>query len=172
VRLLSSLILLSTLAAAGPVEFGQAELDSAMAERKLKAKNQVDLNLDPPETFRIEPYSIGGAHITGGDLRGLMYGLLEAAEQIRATGHFTKTVGDPAASLRGVRIVLNADLEAAPEAFWNSYFRMLARNRFNRAHVVFPRIEAPYSLPKLLSHIASEYGIDFTLGVEVDTSAE
>ena len=171
-RLLSSLILLSTLAAAGPVEFGQAELDSAMAERKLKSKNQVDLNLDPPETFRIEPYSIGGAHITGGDLRGLMYGLLEAAEQIRATGHFTKTVGNPAASLRGVRIVLNADLEAAPEAFWNSYFRMLARNRFNRAHVVFPRIEAPYSLPKLLSHIASEYGIDFTLGVEVDTSAE
>ena len=112
-RLLSSLILLSTLAAAGPVEFAQAELDSAMAERKLKWKNQVELNLDAPDTFRIEPYSIGGAHITGGDLRGLMYGLLEAAEQIRATGHFTKTSGNPAASLRGVRIVLNADLEAA-----------------------------------------------------------
>ncbi len=171
-RLLSSLILFSTLAAAGPVEFAQAELDSAMAERKLKSKNQVDLNLDPPDTFRIEPYSMGGAHITGGDLRGLMYGLLEAAEQIRATGHFTKTVGNPAASLRGVRIVLNADLEAAPEAFWNSYFRMLARNRFNRAHVVFQRIEAPYRLPKLLSHTAAEYGIDFTLGVEGDTSAE
>ena len=160
------------LAAAGPVEFAQGELDSAMAERKLKWKNQVDLNLDAPDTFRIEPYSIGGAHITGGDLRGLMYGLLEAAEQIRATGHFTKTSGNPAASLRGVRIVLNADLEAAPEAFWNSYFRMLARNRFNRAHVVFQRIEAPYRLPKLLSHTAADYGIDFTLGVAGDTSAE
>ena len=176
-RLLSSLILLATLAtgglaAAGPVEFGQAELDSAMAERKLKSKNQVDLNLEAPDTFRVEPYSIGGAHITGGDLRGLMYGLLEAAEQIRATGHFTKTIGTPAASLRGVRIVLNADLEAAPETFWNSYFRMLARNRFNRAHVVFPRIEAPYRLPKLLSRTAAEYGIDFTLGVAGDTSAE
>ena len=171
-RLLSSLILVSTLAAAGPVEFAQAELDSAMAERKLKWKNQVDLNLDAPETFRIEPYSIGGAHITGGDLRGLMYGLLEAAEQIRATGHFTKTSGNPAASLRGVRIVLNAELEAAPEAFWNSYFRMLARNRFNRAHVVFQRIDAPYGLQKLLSHTATEYGIDFTLGVAGDTSAE
>jgi hypothetical protein len=164
--------LLSTLAAAGPVEFAQAELDSAMAERKLKWKNQVDLNLDAPDTFRIEPYSIGGAHITGGDLRGLMYGLLEAAEQIRATGRFTKTSGNPAASLRGVRIVLNADLEAAPEAFWNLYFRMLARNRFNRAHVVFQRIEAPYRLAKLLSHTAAEYGIDFTLGVEGDASAE
>ena len=171
-RLLSSFILLSALAAAGPVEFAQAELDSAMAARNLKWKNQVDLNLEAPDTFRIEPYSIGGAHITGGDLRGLMYGLLEAADQIRATGHFTKTSGNPAASLRGVRIVLNAELEKAPEAFWSSYFRMLARNRFNRAHVVFQRIEAPYGLPKMLSHTASEYGIDFTLGVESDNSAE
>ena len=176
-RLLSSLILLAMLAtgglaAAGPVEFAQAELDSAMAERKLKWKNQVELNLDAPETFRIEPYSIGGAHITGGDLRGLMYGLLEAAEQIRASGHFTKTIGNPAASLRGVRIVLNAELEKAPEEFWNAYFRMLARNRFNRAHVVFQRIEAPYRLPKLLSHSVAEYGIDFTLSVEGDANAE
>ena len=176
-RLLSSLILLSTLAAgglatAGPVEFAQAELDSAMAGRKLKWKNQVELNLEAPDTFRIEPYSIGGAHITGGDLRGLMYGLLEAAEQIRATGHFTKTSGVPAASLRGVRIVLNAELERAPEEFWNAYFRMLARNRFNRVHMVFQRIEAPYRLPKFLSHSAAEYGIDFTLGVEGDASAE
>src|SRR6478752_7408199 len=143
-----------------------------MAERKLKWKNQVELSLDAPDTFRIEPYSMGGAHITGGDLRGLMYGLLEAAEQIRTSGHFSKTIGNPAASLRGVRIVLNAELEKAPEEFWNAYFRMLARNRFNRAHVVFQGIEAPYSLPKLLSHTAAEYAIDFTLGVEGDTSAE
>jgi hypothetical protein len=164
--------LLATLAVAGPVEFAQAELDSAMAARNLKWKNQVELNLDAPDTFRIEPYSIGGAHITGGDLRGLMYGLLEAAEQIRATGHFTKTIGNPAASLRGVRIVVNAELEKAPEEFWDSYFRMLARNRFNRVHVVLQRIEAPYSFPKLLSHAAAEYGIDFTLGMGGDTSAE
>lgn len=143
-----------------------------MAARNLKWKNQVELNLDAPDTFRIDPYSMGGAHITGGDLRGLMYGLLEASDQIRATGHFTKTSGTPAASLRGVRIVLNADLEAATDDFWNSYFRMLARNRFNRVHVVFQKTEAPYRLPKLLSHTAAEYGIDFTLGVASDTSAE
>ncbi|MEO8051603.1 MAG: hypothetical protein ABI833_14390 [Acidobacteriota bacterium] len=171
-RLLSSLILLAMLAQAGPVEFAQAELDSAMAERKLKWKNQVELNLDAPDTFRIEPYSIGGAHITGGDLRGLMYGLLEAAEQIRVSGRFTKTRGEPAASLRGVRIVLTAELKNASEEFWNSYFGMLARNRFNHMHVVFRRIEAPYRLPQFLSRAAAEHGIDFTLGVDGDTSAE
>ena len=164
-RLLSSLLLLAMLAAAGPAEFGQSELDAAMAQRKLKWKNQVELSLDAPDTFRIEPYSVGGAHITGGDLRGLMYGLLEAAEQIRDTGHFTKTIGTPAASLRGVRIVMTPELEQASEEFWNSYFRMLARNRFNRVHVVFARIEAPYRLPQFLSRTAADYGIDFTLGI-------
>ena len=111
-RLLSSLLVVATLAAAGPAEFGQAELDAAMAQRKLKWKNQVELSLDAPDTFRIEPYSMGGAHITGGDLRGLMYGLLEAAEQIRDSGHFTKTIGNPAASLRGVRIVMTRGVGA------------------------------------------------------------
>jgi len=172
VRLLTSLLLFAVVAAAGPAEFGQAELDSAMAQRKLKWKNQVELSLDAPDTFRIDPYSMGGAHITGGDLRGLMYGLLEAAEQIRESGHFTKTIGIPAASLRGVRIVMTPELEQASEEFWNSYFRMLARNRFNRVHVVFTRIEAPYRVPQFLSRTAAEYGIDFTLGIGGGITAE
>ena len=171
-RLLISLLVLVTLAQAGPAEFGQSELDAAMAQRKLKWKNQVELSLDAPDTFRIEPYSAGGAHITGGDLRGLMYGLLEAAEQIRDGGHFTKTIGSPAASLRGVRIVMTPEMEKASEEFWNSYFRMLARNRFNRVHVAFARMEAPYRLPQFLSRTAADYGIDFTLGIGGGVTAE
>jgi len=124
-------------ARAGPVEYGLAELNAAMAARNLKGKNKAELSLDPPESFRIEPYSSGGAYITGGDVRGLMYGLLEAAGQIRATGRFAKAHGEHAAALRGVHIELDADLERAPEEFWRSYFQMLARNRFNRAHIVF-----------------------------------
>lgn len=164
-RLLSSLLIFAALLSAGPTDFALAELNAAMAERKIRAKNLVDLSLDPPETFRIEPYKIGGAHITGGDLRGLMYGLLEAGAQIRATGRFEKVTGSPATSLRGIRVVVDAQLAKAPEAFWVSYFRMLARNRFNRVHMVFPRMEKPYALPQFLSHVAAEYGIDFTLGV-------
>lgn len=164
-RLLSSLLAFTSLVSAGPVDFGLAELNAAIAERKLRSKNLVELSLDAPETFRIEPYKVGGAHITGGDLRGLMYGLLEAAEQIRATGRFAKVTGSPAASLRGVRVSLDAELEQAPREFWHAYFRMLARNRFNRVHMVFQRIAAPYRLPQFLSRTAADYGIDFTLGV-------
>ncbi len=171
-RLLSSLLGFAAVACAGPVDFGTAELNAAMASRNLKWKNQVELSLDAPETFRIEPYQAGGAHITGGDLRGLMYGLLEAAEQIRATGKVSKAAGDPAVSLRGLRIALDEEAERAPREFWDRYFRMLARNRFNRIHVVFQRIAAPYELAALLSRTAADYGIDFTLGIAHEVGAE
>src|SRR5689334_7732064 len=77
------LLAISSAHAAGPVDFGKAELDAALAERKLKLRVDTELSLDRPETFSITLYKTGVARITGGDLRGLMYGLMEAAEQIR-----------------------------------------------------------------------------------------
>ena len=159
-------------AGAGPIDFGLAELNAALAARNLKGKNKAELSLDPPESFRIEPYSSGGAYITGGDVRGLMYGLLEAADQIRATGRFAKAHGEHAAALRGVHIELDADLEHAPEEFWRSYFQMLARNRFNRAHVVFPHLTRPYRSACIVSRAAADYAIDFTLGVAGEIGAD
>jgi len=167
-----ALILAALAASAGPVEYGLAELNAAMAARNLKWKNKAELSLDPPESFRIEPYAFGGAYITGGDLRGLMYGLLEAAEQIRANGRFAKAHGDRAAALRGVRIELDAALERAPEEFWRSYFQMLARNRFNRAHVVFQRVYRPYRSACILSRAAADHAVDFTLGVAGEIGAD
>ncbi len=165
-------ILAASATCAGPIDYGLAELNAAMAARNLKARNKAELNLDPPESFRIEPYSSGGAYITGGDVRGLMYGLLEASDQIRATGRFAKAHGEHAAALRGVHIELDADLERAPEEFWRSYFQMLARNRFNRAHVVFQHLTRPYRSACIVSGAAADYGVDFTLGVGGEISAD
>lgn len=129
------------VAAAGPVEFGLSEFNAALASRNLRVKIKYELSLDPPETYRVETYKAGNAHITGGDLRGLMYGLLEAAEQIRAKGKLTQARGVPATPMRGIRIFLhNADLEKSwyySEDFWRAYFQMLARDRFNRFNLVF-----------------------------------
>ena len=88
-----------------------AELNAAIDARnfKYKPKFMAELNIEAPETFRIEPYAAGGGHITGGDLRGLMYGLLEAADQIRSTGHLKLTHSIPALALRGVRITVQPD---------------------------------------------------------------
>jgi hypothetical protein len=172
VRLLISALACALAASAGPVDFGLAELNAAMSERKLKWKNKAELSTEAPETYRIEPYSYGGAHISGGDLRGLMYGLLEAAEQIRATGRLVKVHGVPATSLRGVRVVLNSRLEKAPEEFWRAYFQLLARNRFNRVHFAFTNFDPPYRLEKQLSQVAADYGIDFTLGIGGSISSD
>jgi len=177
VRLLSRSILAGFLlsaasAFAGPVEFGLAELNAAMAARNLKWKNKAEISLDPAESFRIEPYSYGGAYINGGDLRGLMYGLLEAAEQIRANGRFAKFHSVPMTPLRGIRIAITPDLEQASPEFWRAYFQMLARNRFNRAHVIPPSLTSPYHVEKLLSQLAADYGVDFTLGIETEITGE
>src|SRR5262245_34631004 len=114
---MSGLCVFGMLANAGPVEFGMSELNAALAARNLKWPNKAELNLDPHENFRIEPYSYGGAYISGGDLRGLMYGLLEAADQIRANGRLTKIHGAPATPLRGVRIAITSELAGQSEDF-------------------------------------------------------
>ncbi len=95
----------SDLAAAGPVEFGLREYDAAVAARNLKWKVKYELTLDPPETFRIEPYKAGGAHVTGGDLRGLMYGLARSrrADPLHRP-HLKQVHAAPATPVRGVRM--------------------------------------------------------------------
>src|SRR5215831_16242749 len=72
-------ILLVAASQAGPIDFGLSEYKAALAARNLKWKIAYEVTPDPPDSYRIEPYKFGGAHVTGGDLRGLMYGLLEAA---------------------------------------------------------------------------------------------
>src|SRR5881392_2926613 len=55
------LLVLATVSAhaAGPVDFGKAELDAALAERNLKLHVDTELSLNPPETFSITLYKTG-----------------------------------------------------------------------------------------------------------------
>ncbi|MEK7403543.1 MAG: hypothetical protein AAB225_00400 [Acidobacteriota bacterium] len=136
----SSCLLAAALSAwAGPVEFGLAEVQRAIAARGLRPnlfRLRTELTMDPPESFRIQP-----GLVTGGDLRGLMYGLLEAAAQIRETGRLRAASGKPVTPMRGIRYFLhNRDLEEEwyySRDYWQEYLAMLARNRFNRFNLVF-----------------------------------
>ena len=147
----------------GPVDFGVAEYKAALASRNLKWKINYEVTLDPAESYRIEPYKFGGAHVTGGDLRGLMYGLLDAADQIRATGHLKQVHASPATAVRGVRLFArDADFD---NDRWRAYFQTLARDRFNRFTLIYT--EPPRDLQKLraITQAASDYAIDFTLAL-------
>lgn len=165
-----SVLVCAAACAAGPVEFGKAELDAAMEARHIKYKPRIvaELNLDPPETFRIEPYAAGGAHITGGDLRGLMYGLLEAADQMRANGRLKQTHGTPAMGLRSVR--MTADPKASwfgSEEFWRGYFAQMAHARFNRVQLEFTAIPErnTFVAMRMISQTGTQYGVDVALGL-------
>lgn len=166
-----SLALSAAVLRAGPVEFGMAELNAAIESRNFKYKPKImaELNIEAPETFRIEPYAAGGGHITGGDLRGLMYGLLEAADQIRSTGHLKLTHSVPALALRGVRITAQPDASWFSSGdFWEGYFASMARDRFNRLELDFDLPPSSESLLHLrnATQIAQQYGVDIAVGFQ------
>ncbi|MBI4877284.1 MAG: hypothetical protein HY822_21870, partial [Acidobacteria bacterium] len=138
-RLIAIGSLVAAAALAGPKEFGIDELNRAIAGRRLKPelfRFRTEITSDAPETYRILP-----GRISGGDLRGLMYGLLDAAEQIRAHGRVLPSKGAAATPIRGIRYFLhNEDLERDwyySKDYWVEYLRMLARHRFNRFNLVF-----------------------------------
>jgi hypothetical protein len=176
---------LALVASAGPVEFGMAEFEQALAARGLAPRAvrlTTEVSADPPETYRI-----ASGLVTGGDLRGVMYGLLDAAEQVRASGRVRASHGAPAFAIRGVRVRFE-DFDGDPDSFhsrgdWLSLLRTLARNRFNRFNLVvtdLSRFLAPLPDPlpatpaveernlgtlQFLSQAATDYGMEFTLGV-------
>jgi hypothetical protein len=183
--LLNKLLAILTLAGAGlagPVEFGRSELDNAIAARRLNPKLfqiKTQVAVDPAESYRIVP-----GLITGGDLRGLMYGLLEAADQVRKTGRLQKVEAVPGMTIRGARVAID-DFAGDLEWFhgreqWPALFRTLAIERFNRFQIAVPDLagltgagsEGNLDALRFISDAAAEYGIDFTLGVGMGQAVE
>ncbi|HLH42651.1 MAG TPA: hypothetical protein VKV74_06685 [Bryobacteraceae bacterium] len=167
----ASLLAAAAAYAASPADFGMAELNAAIAARNFKYKPKIlaELNVDPPETFRIDPFPAGGGRISGGDLRGLMYGLLEAASQMRTLGHLKLARGSPFLTPRGVKAAADPYVVwFGSEEFWTAYLQALARDRFNRLQLVFDRFPDRDLLPalKMISQIASRYAIDLALGLK------
>jgi len=172
VRRLAAVLFLAavTLRAAGPQDFGIAELNAAIAARdfKIKPKFMAELDLNAPETYRIETYQAGGAHITGGDLRGLMYGLLEAASQMRTTGKLKQTHGVPALMLRGVRLAAEPAADwFASEMFWRGFFEDMARDRLNRLQLTFDAApqDRELSTLRMIAETAAQDGVDVAVGL-------
>ncbi len=183
--MLNKLLAILTLAAAavaGPVEFGRGELDRAIADRRLNPRSfqvKTQIAVDPPESYRIAP-----GLITGGDLRGLMYGLLEAADQVRRTGHLQKIEAAPGMTVRGARVAIDdfgGDLEwFHSREQWPALFRSLAINRFNRFQVAVPGLsdltgagsEQNLDALRFISDTAAAYGLDFTLGLGAPQAME
>jgi hypothetical protein len=196
-RQLLRLIFAAAPLLASPVDFAKTELQRALAARRLSPDSpEFQTRLVPGKP---ECYQVTGQGITGSDERGLMYGVLEAAEQIRTSGRTTNTSACPEVAMRGIRYFLhNQDLEQNwyySHDYWDEYFSMLAKDRFNRFNLVFahqtnylappypfwlqlpefPQIRVPgltaeqrnknIETLRYISQAAADHGIDFTLGI-------
>jgi hypothetical protein len=193
----AALLIAAAPLVAGPIEFGRKDLSLALEQRRVPdASVRLDVRIVPggAECYRVTPRAVMAS-----DERGAMYGLLQAAEDIRRTGRIGESHGCPAVAMRGIRYFLhNQALEARwyySKEYWDSYFALLARNRFNRFNLVFahqtnylappypflidvpefPGIRVPGLAPadrdrnletlQYISQAAADHGIDFTLGI-------
>jgi hypothetical protein len=162
----------SFAAAAGPLDFGRNELDQAIAERRLNPANfrvHTEYSLVLPE----EGFQITGAIIRGGSLRGLMYGLLEAASQIRSRGALQPVRGQPKFPIRGVRRIMTDEDWTRLESEWRTRFTELARLRFNRFHLMFegePLTPERIEILKTISAAAREHAVELVVGLDDPTA--
>jgi hypothetical protein len=98
-----------------------------------------------------------------------MYGLMDAADQIRNRGKLAATAAEPGMAVRGVR-VLPSDTDLAAPGFygldkWTNFIQMLARNRVNRVTLVLPVSRLEHDRIRVISQLANDHGVDFVLGL-------
>lgn len=132
------------------------EKSEAQATQLLKQSGIAVANLDHKEGFSISTSSNNKAAIVGSDVTGALYGCLELADQIKATGKLPQnlTLNDhPEMVLRGTAIGLQKPTELpgrgmyeypyTPEDFpwfydkdlWIQYLDMLVENRYNSLYL-------------------------------------
>lgn len=99
----------------------------------------------PPEAFKVVQATRSGKpeiQILASDVRGHVYGLLEAADRLRFGGDLFVDFSDrPANRIRSISRAFVSEVEDKPwfydRNFWREYLDMLASNRFNRFALTF-----------------------------------
>ncbi|MEO6436062.1 MAG: hypothetical protein ABIP55_09905, partial [Tepidisphaeraceae bacterium] len=101
---------------------------------------RLELRSGRQESFSIRKTS-DAVVVTGADSTGLGYGMQELTAQLAAAGAARDVTRSPEVEIRSVALFLyNRDLEQEwfySEDFWNGYFSLLARARFNRISLIF-----------------------------------
>jgi hypothetical protein len=148
------------LYAAPPVRWAAQELRSALAAHGMDGGqfDSIDVTADTDffvrtaaaKTFEAEAIGItptkianrSGLSVTGGDVRGLVYGLLEIADRVRhselisAVTSIKPIAEKPANTVRSISRMFVSDVEDKTwyndREMWPAYLTMLATQRFNR----------------------------------------
>src|SRR5262249_51366907 len=123
-----------TIAQSTPVQWAIGELRKAVTIREGAAFRVTLAGLVPTvpmaEAYHIVP-AAGGLRVEAGDVRGLVYGILELAQRGAQVGSALNE--SPANPVRSVTRCFVSDVEDKPwyndRAMWPEYLGMLAKNR-------------------------------------------
>jgi hypothetical protein len=150
--------------------FGWTEFQRAMEQRGVNPASfrvAVEYSMSlPADGYRIQP-----SLILGGSRRGLMYGLLAAARQLRERGSLLSVTAMPRFEIRAVRLMLTDELLARSTGEWQNLFENLAKARINRLRLEMTELTPSRSAGiGVLARFAEQYAVDLALGIdEVDT---
>jgi hypothetical protein len=136
--------------------------------RAMRSSGQLDLS-DRKESLAVKRFKEGGRNLlvaAGADDTGLMYALLEIAEQVRTSAFpavWFKSVPEvtesPLVPVRSMAVLLHSqDCEKDwyySEEYWDDYFAMLAANRWNAFNLIFSH-QTPYLSPLYAFHVKVE----------------
>ncbi|MEO0795271.1 MAG: hypothetical protein AAFX93_08925 [Verrucomicrobiota bacterium] len=152
-----------------PEEYGRIQLQEQLAQStKPDAIIETAINNElAAEAFRIETGD-GTIQVTGGDEIGVMYGLLDTADQLRLNGgqitEIVEKMEMPRFPFRAVKFnlpwsayrdhaVVRPHMQTCRDlVFWEEFLDMMAANRFNRLTLwnlhPFPYMFRPTSFPE------------------------
>lgn len=134
----------------------------------LRENKQLELS-DAKESLsvrRIDDKSRSSLYVAGSDDRGLMYALLELAEQVEHIAEskdwyasIKETAEKPQVPVRSMAVLLHSeDCEKDwyySKEHWEEYFAMLATNRWNAFNLIFSH-QTPYLSPLYAFHVFVE----------------
>ncbi len=154
---------------AGPTEYGHRKLAEQLA---LCGMNDVGISVEKNTGVEEESFQLAVSNklirVIGGGDAGIMYGLLEAAEQLRLNGGKLEAISpvseSPRFPFRAVKFnlpwsayrdhaVVHPHMETCRDLkFWEAYLDMMAANRFNRLTLwnlhPFPYMFRPTNYPE------------------------
>jgi hypothetical protein len=136
--------------------------------KDMRTSGRLDLS-DHKESLVVKRLKEGGRNLVvtaGADDTGLMYALLEIAEQVRTSsspagwfGSIPEVTESPLVPVRSMAVLLHSeDCEEDwyySEEYWEEYFAMLAADRWNAFNLIFSH-QTPYLSPLYAFHVKVE----------------
>lgn len=154
---------IESTSAIGKLVVGTYKNSEAVKKRVDDGQLKLQKQAEAVVIYREQIDSADILHVVGYDDVGLMYGLLDIADQIEHTADATKWFSEikniaesPANELRRMRVMMHHAANEKEwyhsEAYWDWYIGMLATNRFNGLNLVYSH-QTPYMAPMYAWHV-------------------